>query len=312
MNHIEYYELSERLDKIASSLEDQGLMKDAEYLDIIANTLEKEAGLKDGFKKAIKGVKDLASKLPGANKIMDSFKGKSVPQVLGHLIKSVGTISEEEFEMIKNVALGPRYNSRQAAVGKKIIMGAVLLTMLAGIGNKALADMSFEDYKKAEQSKFQSYMQQEKADFESFKNDQSSGSAADDMFEEMRNRSLDFGSADLEKGNNSIKSIDVPDTTKDISFNKAIESPETSAKNMISSLDSLASDTTGKEIPAKAKLNVGGKVFEGDNMYEVRMIRALSKLTDKVMDAVFNNKLSVSEGDKILSSGASIVSKHLD
>jgi hypothetical protein len=168
MDQMLYSEIIASIDDVAQIAEDKGLIREASDLDIIANTLEKEAGLTDLVKKGWEALKKNISKIPEGLK--KKLKGKTLPSVVQELNKELGAdpkqgLNESQFENLMKGAFMFGNRSAEEMLDKEAgalskTLGAALLAIMAGAAGKADAkDLTFEEYKRVQDSLYQEYQQ---------------------------------------------------------------------------------------------------------------------------------------------------------
>ena len=148
-----YTKISSLLDIVANKLESKGLLKEAFELDRIADVIDKEANLIDGFKRGMRGVVNIVRRIPSAGSIYNFIKDKAPQEAVKFLSDQLGKVSEEEFAQIKKLALDPNFSSREAS--NKILLGAILLTLLSGISGKAVAQADYNEFSRGRQESLQ-------------------------------------------------------------------------------------------------------------------------------------------------------------
>ena len=158
MDHMLYSEIVASIDSVAQRVQDKGLLKEATSLDMIANTLEKEAGLTDAVKKGMGALKNMGNLIPADLK--SKLQGKSLPEILkGITNKLTGgkdILNKELFDQIMSAAgaahgIYPDHSGREAGAIKDTL-AKVFVGVLAAILGKDAKDLTFEDYKKVASS----------------------------------------------------------------------------------------------------------------------------------------------------------------
>lgn len=158
MSKISYYDLIARIDKVAQTVEGLGYVEEATYLDVVANTLEREAGLQEVFKRGMSALRGLNSTIPAA--VKKDLEGLNFSGVVRELIKKVtggkDFLTKEIFEQLMAAAganygiypdrKDPNDNSRNAGAVSKTI-AVILLTIIANAVGKDISSVSYDDYK---------------------------------------------------------------------------------------------------------------------------------------------------------------------
>ena len=132
------------LDKVADSLEAKGYTKEAEELDVIANTIEKEAGVLDAFRKGLRSVAEVAKKIPGVAVVFNKLKSMTPANVFKFMKDKLGKITGEDFDKYISYLLDPTYTSRSAS--DDVAFGAAFIALLAGMRGKAIDQFEFNEF----------------------------------------------------------------------------------------------------------------------------------------------------------------------
>lgn len=180
-----------KLDKVADLLESKGLIKEAEDIDIISNTLEREAT-----------VLDVLKKIPGINTLGNLIDFRNPKATIFKIVKALGgkvdpSVIEEGKNLLAKMPGGqqPVPAAHEAALfdamrsGKKAIMGAVLVAFISGLSGKAYAQTSLADIDK--------FIQQNQQEYVKYQQDMQEGQAA-------------FNADQKKKYDNFVRTGDIP------------------------------------------------------------------------------------------------------
>jgi hypothetical protein len=141
--------LSSMLDKIASSLEDRGHLREAEDLDVIANTLEANVAKQrsnviktKNLTRTIKQLKRALGENPDAKRLLQELSGKNGEEAFLYLLDKLGgTPDRSGFNLAKKYAIRLLKNDMKRdsetmvkqAMDKKIVILAVLIALAVSI-----------------------------------------------------------------------------------------------------------------------------------------------------------------------------------
>jgi len=157
----------EVLEKIADKCESQGMVREATELDIVANTLEREAGMMDFFKSIPGQAKELAKSL-GVNltpdKIIDVVKRYYDPKNLGGA-EGMRTVGPEQF-MKAAASMGTA--KMMAALAAMLVSGFISqieargtpITIQSPFGEKTYSPKEIHQISKTDPKSFAIIMEQ--------------------------------------------------------------------------------------------------------------------------------------------------------
>lgn len=143
-------EIISRLDKIASELELKGLIKEAYAVDVVSDTIEKEASLSN--------LLNAFKKIPGFSEIAKYVDFKNIKGSLASLSKMLGgKMDQDTFNQGRDLLSkimgksNAQPDLKEASVfdimraGKKAVMAAVLIAMVGATLGKAYGDVTTSD-----------------------------------------------------------------------------------------------------------------------------------------------------------------------
>jgi len=160
--------LVDMLDKVASSVEEKGYLKEAKHIDIIANTIEANtAKMRSNVKKTrnltrtIKQLKKALNENPEAKRLLQELSGKNGEEAFIYILAKLGgDIRMSDFNISKKYAIRLLRNDMdkdpdmlvkeaglKLALDEKVINLAVLICLAVAIdtGINSVEDIEYRD-----------------------------------------------------------------------------------------------------------------------------------------------------------------------
>ncbi len=124
-----YSKISSELDRIANSLEQKGLIKEAMEIDVISNTIEKQAmgGLLGNLIAKIPGASQIRTKEQAFGILMDAAKKLGVKKVTQAIDFAIRTVSQQPSMDQREASYESNLNSFIRSFGYPILVIASLL-----------------------------------------------------------------------------------------------------------------------------------------------------------------------------------------